>query len=179
MSRRAAQSCSDILLRVGKHGERNLECRIRLQLTDVRQQHFDNFLVLAISALGTTLAVILARNGIAAIPAYDGQSALDIARVIPPDLLLTDVMMPDMNGIDLAMDVARMVPDCKVLLFSGQAATKDLLAVSCADGQHFAIIAKPIHPKELLVRISASLQSWRVNSRNHGFDSQFWIQSAS
>ena len=126
-----------------------------------------------------TLVVILARNGIAAIPAYDGQSALDIAQVIPPDLLLTDVMMPDMNGIDLAMDVARMVPDCKVLLFSGQAATKDLLAVSCADGQHFAIFAKPIHPKELLVRIFASLQSRGVNSCNHGVDSQFWIQSAS
>jgi DNA-binding response OmpR family regulator len=109
--------------------------------------------------IADTLSAILTRNGIAAMTAYDGMAALAIARVVPPDLLLTDVVMPDMSGIDLATAVLQMVPHCKVLLFSGQAATKDLLAEARENGQDFSIIAKPVHPKELLARISESLQS--------------------
>ena len=109
--------------------------------------------------IADTLSAILARNGIAAMTAYDGPAALAIARVVPPDLLLTDVVMPDMSGIDLATAVLQIVPHCKVLLFSGQAATKDLLAEAREGGRDFSIIAKPVHPKELLARISESLQS--------------------
>jgi DNA-binding response OmpR family regulator len=109
------------------------------------------------AVIADTLSAILTRNGIAAMTAHDGLTALAIARVIPPDLLLTDVVMPDISGIDLA--AAEIVPHCKVLLFSGQAATKDLLAEAHEGGRDFSIIAKPIHPKELLARISESLQS--------------------
>ncbi|MGA8288026.1 MAG: response regulator [Acidobacteriaceae bacterium] len=110
------------------------------------------------AVIADTLSAILARNGVTAMTAYDGVTALAIARVIPPDLLLTDVVMPEMNGIDLAAAVLQLVPHCKVLLFSGQAATNDLLAEAREGGQDFSIIAKPIHPTELLARISESLQ---------------------
>lgn len=115
--------------------------------------------------IADTLTAILARNGFATMTAYNGQSALDIARVIPPDLLLTDVVMPDMSGIDLAIAVRRATPDCKILLFSGQAATMDLLISARNAGQDFAVIAKPIHPNELLVRISESLNSRHMKPR--------------
>jgi DNA-binding response OmpR family regulator len=108
--------------------------------------------------IADTLSAILTRNGIAAMTAYGGLAALAIAQVIPPDLLLTDVVMPDMSGIDLAAAVLQIVPDCKVLLFSGQAANKDLLAEAREGGRDFSIIAKPIHPEELLARISENLQ---------------------
>jgi DNA-binding response OmpR family regulator len=111
------------------------------------------------AVIADTLSAILTRNGIVAMTAYGGLAALAIARVIPPDLLLTDVVMPDMSGIDLATAVQQIAPHCKVLLFSGQAATKDLLAEAREGGRDFSIIAKPIHPKELLARISESLQS--------------------
>jgi CheY-like chemotaxis protein len=91
--------------------------------------------------------------------AYNGRSALEIARVIPPDLLLTDVFMPGMSGIDLAVEVTQIVPDCKILLFSGQAATVDLLAAERDAGRNFSIIAKPIHPTDLLARVSETLKS--------------------
>jgi DNA-binding response OmpR family regulator len=109
--------------------------------------------------IADTLSAILTRNGIAAMTAYGGLAALAIAQLIPPDLLLTDVVMPDMSGIDLATAVQQIVPHCQVLLFSGQAATKDLLAKAREGGRDFSIIAKPIHPRELLARISESLQS--------------------
>jgi DNA-binding response OmpR family regulator len=108
--------------------------------------------------IADTLTAILARNGIAAMAAYDGRTALEIARVIPPDLLLTDVVMPDMSGIDLAIAMKQAVPDCKILLFSGQAATVDLLAAERDAGRDFAIIAKPIHPTDLLARVSECLK---------------------
>ena len=109
--------------------------------------------------IADTLVAILKQNGLLAMAAYNGQAALDSARLIPPDLLLTDVIMPDMNGIDLAIAVTEVAPDCKILLFSGQAGTMDLLASARDSGHDFSIIAKPIHPTELLVQVSASLQS--------------------
>src|ERR1700741_1309162 len=78
--------------------------------------------------IADTLVAILTQNHISAMAAYNGKSALEIARIVPPDLLLTDVVMPGMSGIDLAIAIRQSIPDCKVMLFSGQAATVDLLA---------------------------------------------------
>jgi DNA-binding NarL/FixJ family response regulator len=62
--------------------------------------------------------------------------------------------MPKMNGIDLAIAVQQEIPDCKVLLFSGQAATNDLLDEAGRNGHDFAILSKPIHPSDLLAELS-------------------------
>lgn len=104
--------------------------------------------------IADTLVMILKRKGFAAIPAYGGVSALQIAAVTPPNLLLTDVVMPDMNGIDLAIEICRQVPDCDVLLLSGQAATTDLLARYPEIADSFTVLPKPIHPLELMVRLA-------------------------
>jgi DNA-binding response OmpR family regulator len=109
--------------------------------------------------IADTLSMILSRSGFAVLTAYDGQSALELARIIPPELLLTDVMMaPGMNGVELATAVAETVPDCKILLFSGQAATVDLLADARDTGHNFTLLTKPLHPTELLARIAAALE---------------------
>jgi CheY-like chemotaxis protein len=91
--------------------------------------------------------------------AYDGPSALEIARVIPPDLLLTDVVMPGMSGVDLAIAIRQMDPDCRIMMFSGQAATVDLLAAAGEENGDFAVLQKPVHPTELLARISERLKT--------------------
>lgn len=108
--------------------------------------------------IADTLAIILSRNGFAAFVAYDGRSALEMASVIPPDLLVSDVMMPGMTGIDLAIALVEKVKDCKILLFSGQASTMDLLAEARDAGYDFATLTKPIHPKELLARIAGCMK---------------------
>jgi len=116
--------------------------------------------------IANTLTAILARNGMAVLTAYDGRTALNIARIIPPDLLLTDVVMPNMSSIDLAIAIRQTIPNCKILLFSGQAATTNLLATASDAGHDFTIIAKPVHPTDLLVRVSESLKSQTTNIRN-------------
>ena len=103
--------------------------------------------------IADTLAAILTSQGFAVIAAYDAESALDFAGIVPPDLLLSDVVLPGMNGIDLAIVMKGRVRDCSVLLFSGHAATADLLASARDAGHDFTVLDKPIHPADLLAHI--------------------------
>jgi CheY-like chemotaxis protein len=61
--------------------------------------------------------------------------------------------MPDMNGIEAAIQIRKFLPKVKILLFSGQAATADLLETARAQGHEFEILAKPVHPQDLLAKI--------------------------
>jgi CheY-like chemotaxis protein len=107
--------------------------------------------------IADTLSAILSKSGFAVMTAYDGKAALELARVIPPELLISDVAMPGMNGIELAIALVQSIPDCKVLLFSGQASTIDLLDSARHQGHHFNLLTKPIHPTDMLKRISDCL----------------------
>jgi CheY-like chemotaxis protein len=112
--------------------------------------------------IADTLSVILSRSGFCVLTAYDGSSALELARGISPDLLLSDVMMgPGMDGTQLAMEMVKTFPDCKVLLFSGHAATANLLAKARSEGHEFTLMTKPVHPADLLKRIGESFASSR------------------
>lgn len=110
------------------------------------------------SAIADTLTEILSRSGYAAMATYDGTDALETALLTPPELLITDVVLPGMSGIELAITIKRIFPDCKILLFSGQAATGDLLANAKSQGHQFTLLNKPIHPRELLTRVQATLK---------------------
>ena len=72
-----------------------------------------------------------------------------------PDLLISDVVMPLLSGIELAIQLREVCPDCKVLLFSGQASTANMLEAARATGHDFEVLAKPVHPTDLLNRIRA------------------------
>ncbi len=104
--------------------------------------------------IADTLVSILTGRGYAAIAAYDAESALDLISVIPPELLISDVVLPGMSGIQLAIAIKSIVPECRILLFSGQAATVDLLNAARSAGHDFTVLAKPIHPADLLAHIS-------------------------
>ena len=103
-----------------------------------------------------TVAAVLGISGLAVVKAYNGSEALEVALRRVPDLLLSDVMMPGMNGVELAIAVATELPGCKVLLFSGHATLKDL-AEAHASGFDFPLMTKPIHPEEMLKRVFACL----------------------
>jgi DNA-binding response OmpR family regulator len=111
------------------------------------------------SAIADTLAEILSRSGYAAMTAYDADEALETALLTPPEMLITDVILPGMNGIELAVKIRHIFPDCKILLFSGQAATVDLLASANCAGHHFNLLSKPVHPKDLLAKVAENLKA--------------------
>ncbi|MES2391292.1 MAG: response regulator [Acidobacteriota bacterium] len=108
------------------------------------------------SMVADTLAMILGRAGFATLTAYCGAAALEIAQAVPPELLISDVAMPGMDGIELAVAVVNTWPDCKVLLFSGHATAADLMAARSA-GYSFPLLAKPVHPAEMVRQVQASL----------------------
>jgi DNA-binding response OmpR family regulator len=117
------------------------------------------------SVIADTVAEILSRSGYAAMATYDANDALETALISPPEMLITDVILPGMNGVELALKIRRIFPDCKILLFSGQAISVDLLATAKSSGHNFNLLSKPVHPKELLARVSESLgQANRVTS---------------
>ena len=108
--------------------------------------------------IADTLVIILNRSGFDATAVYSGEGAVEAAETLRPDMLISDVIMADMNGIDAAIRIRKLLPACKVLLFSGQAATADLLASARNAGHHFTLLNKPVHPKDLLARVSATLR---------------------
>src|SRR5271166_659753 len=105
--------------------------------------------------IADTLAMILNQSGFDARAVYSGETALAIATIFEPDMLISDVIMADLNGIDAAIRIRSQLPKIKILLFSGQAATADLLENARARGYEFEILAKPVHPQDLLNKLRA------------------------
>lgn len=100
--------------------------------------------------LADTMTEILNLSGFCAFTAYEGDSALRIAEEVQPDYLLTDVVMPGMNGVELAIEVRKIRPETVIVLFSGQAGTIDLLEDARRAGYTFEVLEKPMHPVRLI-----------------------------
>ncbi len=109
--------------------------------------------------IATTLGMILRLRGFEAHSFNLPLEALRAARELAPDLLISDVVMPLLSGIELAIQLRELCPECKVLLFSGQAATANMLEAARASGHDFEVLAKPVHPTDLLNRIQAALET--------------------
>ena len=105
------------------------------------------------ATIADTLAMILERAGFDARSFHHPKQAIDATSVLTPDLLISDVVMPGMTGVELAIHFRKTQPQCKVLLFSGQASTASLLDKAHQVGYDFEILTKPIHPADLLAKI--------------------------
>lgn len=103
--------------------------------------------------IADTLALILNAVGFESKAVYDSEAALETAAQFRPDILISDVIMRGMNGIEAAILISKMLPKCKVILFSGQASTVDLISQAISEGYTFEILAKPVHPQVLIERI--------------------------
>ena len=105
--------------------------------------------------IANTLAIILNQAGFEARAVYSGEKAIEALETFQPDMLISDVIMTGMTGIDAAIKTREKLPNCKILLFSGQAATADLLERARTEGHEFEILAKPVHPTDLLAKLRA------------------------
>jgi CheY-like chemotaxis protein len=100
--------------------------------------------------IADTIVQILNRNGFIAEAAYSGAEAIEIARRSCPDLVLSDVLMPHVDGVEAAIAIRELCPDTRIVLFSGQAATVEILERAKERGHTFELLAKPIHPTQLI-----------------------------
>ena len=114
--------------------------------------------------VANTLAMILSQAGFEARPVYDAKAAMHAARERSPGFLLTDIRMPETDGIELAMQMAEEFPACGILLFSGHATEADLDGARRA-GYDFPLMEKPIPPAHLVRYITNCFEGER-GSRN-------------
>lgn len=108
-------------------------------------------------AIALTLATIFESQGYETAVAHSGEQAIQVAHSYEPDLILSDVVMDGITGIEAAIKILVFQPRCKVLFFSGQATCRDLLSDARAQGFEFEVLAKPVTPEELLEKISGLL----------------------
>jgi DNA-binding response OmpR family regulator len=106
-----------------------------------------------------TVCAILNQNGFDASPAYSGSEALESARHSRPDIVLSDVLMPKMSGVELGIALREEFPEVRLFLFSGQAATSEMIHRAEADGYRFELFPKPIHPEDLIARLRRAFAS--------------------
>ena len=108
------------------------------------------------SMIADTLVTILNMNGFQTSAAYSGKQAVEAAATLKPHILIMDVIMAGMNGIEAAICICKRAPDCKVILFSGQPGAVDLLDRAHADGHRFELLAKPLHPQVIMDHLNAA-----------------------
>jgi CheY-like chemotaxis protein len=100
--------------------------------------------------IADTIVQILNRNGFIAEAAYSGEEAIEKAKRSCPELVLSDVLMPRVDGVEAAITIRKHCPDTRIILFSGQAATVEILARARERGHTFELLPKPIHPTQLI-----------------------------
>ena len=101
-----------------------------------------------------TLGQILSNHGYMVQVSGSAEAALELLIDWKPDVAILDVMLPQMNGIDLALVLKERLPACQSLLFSGQPSVEALVAKAKNEGHDFDVLAKPIHPSAMLDAIS-------------------------
>jgi len=108
-------------------------------------------------AIADTLALIFRTQHYDVRVAYSAERAIEVIAEWRPDLAIIDVMLPEMNGIDLAIVTKSNYRGCHVLLFSGHSNTAILLEEAVKKGHQFEVLAKPVHPSVMLERASELL----------------------
>jgi CheY-like chemotaxis protein len=104
--------------------------------------------------LADTLVMILQAAGHQAAAVYDGAEAMEQAQVLQPECVICDVIMPGMSGLEACAKIQEQNPHCHILLFSGQAVTSRLIDDARAKGHAWELLAKPVDPDELLMKLA-------------------------
>ncbi len=102
--------------------------------------------------IADVLAMILRKSGYEVHTVYSGVKQVELAKSLHPDFVISDVIKPDMHGVDAAIEIKKTAPSCKILLFTGQKATLQLMEAGRAKFGRFAdlILPKPVHPQVIL-----------------------------
>lgn len=104
-----------------------------------------------------TLAEVLRDRGYIAIPYTDAWRALREARSLLPQVLISDVEMPSLCGVELAIELLKFRPECKVLLMSGHVGPIACLERARAKGFNCCFYEKPVACSVLIQELGALL----------------------
>jgi DNA-binding response OmpR family regulator len=106
--------------------------------------------------LASVVANYLQRAGHDPLPAHDGAGGLALVAARHPDLVLLDVMLPGMDGIDVCRRLRAAYPDLPVVILTALGEVDDRIAGLEVGADDY--IAKPFSPRELMLRIDSVLR---------------------
>jgi DNA-binding response OmpR family regulator len=99
-----------------------------------------------------TLAEILNNHGFQAKALYSGEAAVEEAKDFRPQIVLSDVRMGGIDGVEAAIRIRRLHPDCRIILFTASPVRHSIHAK--IDLLGFEFIERPLHPREVLALLS-------------------------
>lgn len=99
---------------------------------------------------------VLDGAGYNVIDAADGNAALDVLNREPVDVLLTDIFMPGMSGIELLERAKKLRPDLRAIVMTGQKTSEAV--IGALRNQACEFLSKPFHTEELLEVIRSVLE---------------------
>ncbi len=107
----------------------------------------------------TTLRQILAKGGHDVIEAVNGKQGLQLFRAHGPDLVITDIIMPEKEGIETIMEIRGDNPTAKIIAISGGGRTRnmDYLEIARTVGAE-SVLAKPFSIKDVIQQVNLSLK---------------------
>lgn len=106
-------------------------------------------------ALATLIGTYLERDGFEVHTAFDGPEGLDAARSVDPDVIVLDLGLPRMDGIEVCRQL-RTFSDCYVLMLTARSEEVDTLIGLSVGADDY--MTKPFSPRELVARIGALLR---------------------
>ncbi len=107
---------------------------------------------------------VLVREGHEVFEAPDGKVALDLVQDDPPDLVICDLFMPEMDGVEVLRELRRDYPDLQVVAISGGAYQGKVQLLDVAKGLGAAaVLKKPFELEQLLGVVRGVLQTDQVD----------------
>jgi len=105
------------------------------------------------------LRLYLEQDGYWVLAAYDGLEALEMAREVRPDLILLDLMLPWMEGLDVCR-ILKAETEVPVVMLTAKTTDEDKLAGLETGADDY--ITKPFNPREVVARVWAVLRRTEV-----------------
>src|SRR4030042_3098559 len=102
-----------------------------------------------------TLRLCLGRDGFRVVPAYDGRSALELAEREKPDLIVLDLMLPEVSGLDVCRTI-RSRSQVPIVMLTARSEEVDKLVGLELGADDYA--TKPFSPREVAARVRAVLR---------------------
>jgi DNA-binding NtrC family response regulator len=143
--------------------QRTVECRVPPSPVLDREVVREDFMAKQIfvvddeKCIADSLAMILRKSGFETRAFYNAHSALAQIESSTPELVISDVVMPVMSGLEMAVLIRERLPECRILLFSGKASTLNILEIIRHRGYDFDLLAKPVHPADLLATATGAV----------------------
>src|SRR5689334_18673810 len=102
--------------------------------------------------IAESLVEILRLEGFQAIAVSDGSAAIKWAEFLEPEAVICDIAMPGTDGFEVARQIRRLLPTCRIILFSGHAGVQRRLAEVRIENRDFEFLAKPVRP-EIIIKM--------------------------